>query len=66
MVIQTHNQTEIKRQQESFYLLAPPLGSLWKHYKGGIYQILGYVMRDQQRKWKSVIEMLMVVYCING
>lgn len=35
-----------------------PIGSIWKHYKGGLYQIKGFVMQESTEKMQVYYESL--------
>jgi hypothetical protein len=42
----SHNIDLVREKQLKFKSIAPPLFSTWRHYKGEVYLVNGFVMRE--------------------
>lgn len=54
----SHDYTALRENLQKFKKSAktPEVGSLWKHYKGGVYKVKGYSLSEQNDK------MIMILY----
>lgn len=59
-VTESKDINKVKRKQNEFQEIAPPRYSIWKHYKGELYIVHDFVMRESDQ------EMMICYFGINS